>query len=122
MTTNLAATTDLFQKDAQALKRFRRGLRREDQEIFDELWSYIDRHILACANADHLLPIEVFLLVIILETHKEQNRLRVLIQDLRAKIRNGGINEEHARQGASPFGGIPIWGHPHLRHISQEMQ
>ena len=58
-----------------ALSKFRRALRREDQEAFDELFLHARYHVAAAAYASHALPFEVMLLAMLLEEHKVVRRL-----------------------------------------------
>jgi hypothetical protein len=63
-------------QEIEALQRYRRALRREDQPIFDQLLGHIETHRLACQSADHLLSIEALLLTLLLEQQKQINRLK----------------------------------------------
>ena len=72
--------------EMQALQRYRRALRREDQVYFDEIVFMVQKHMLACTQADHLLPIEIFLFTILLEQQKEISSLRRLLEENEMKI------------------------------------
>ena len=50
----LPTTSDLLNKEKTELGRFRRALRKEDQLVFDELWTYVSKHLMACNQADHV--------------------------------------------------------------------
>ena len=63
-------------QEIEALRRYRRALRREDQPIFDQLLAHIETHRLACQQADHLLSIEALLLTLLLEQQKQINHLK----------------------------------------------
>jgi hypothetical protein len=76
----------LVQQEKAALQRFRRALRKEDQRVFDELWTYVSKHLMACTCADHLLPLEVFLFAMLMEEHKEIMRLRRGIRELQDRL------------------------------------
>ena len=56
--------------------RFRRALRRADQLALDDLFASARQHLAAAAYAAHALPMETFLLSMLLEQHKEVLRLR----------------------------------------------
>jgi len=71
---------EMIDSEMKALGRYRRALRREDQVYFDEIVSMIEKHMLACTQADHLLPMEVFLFTILLEQQKEISDLRSLLE------------------------------------------
>ena len=59
-----------------------RALRRSDQLILDELFTYAHLHIAEAQYASHALPFEAYLLAMLLEEHKEVMRLRKLIEEL----------------------------------------
>jgi hypothetical protein len=60
----------LTESEAQ-LARFRRGLRRSDQYIFDGLFAAARRHVTAISQAEALLPFEAALLAMLLEQARE---------------------------------------------------
>lgn len=60
----------LMQKEMSELTKFRRALRKEDQLVYDSLWVHVTKHMMACTQANHLLPLEIFLLTMLLEEHK----------------------------------------------------
>ena len=72
----LPSATQVFLEEEAAFGRFRRALRRSDQLILDDLFTSARRHLAAAQYASHALPLEVFLLAMLLEEHKEVMRLR----------------------------------------------
>lgn len=78
----LPAVTQVFLQEQESFSRFRRALRRSDQQALDELFANAHRHLAAAAYAAHALPFEVFLLAMLLEEHKEVRRLRGLLEQL----------------------------------------
>lgn len=74
----------ILHKEKSELGRFRRALRREDQLVFDKLWTHVTKHMMACTVADHLLPLEIFLFTMLLEEHKEIRRIKRIVDQLRA--------------------------------------
>jgi hypothetical protein len=58
-----------------SLIKFRRALRQEDREVFDDLFCMAHTHSAESAYAPHALPFEVMLLVMLLEEHKLVLRL-----------------------------------------------
>jgi hypothetical protein len=76
----LPSSHQLFLQEQESLARFRRALRRSDQLILDDLFARAHQHQAAAAYASHALPLEVFLLAMLLEEHKEVLRLRVLLE------------------------------------------
>ncbi len=66
-----------------ALAKFRRALRKEDQDAFDELFRAARYHVAAAAYASHALPFEVVLLAMLIEEHKRVMKLEQEIERLR---------------------------------------
>jgi len=75
----LPTITQLFHQQAEALSRFRRGLRRSDQLVLDDLLAAAQHHLAAAAYASDMLPFELFLLAMLLEEHKELLRLQEVL-------------------------------------------
>jgi hypothetical protein len=75
----------LMHKEMSELSRFRRALRKEDQLVYDSLWVHVTKHMMACTQANHLLPLEIFLLTMLLEEHKEIQRLGTLVKEMGMK-------------------------------------
>jgi len=78
--------TDILHAEETNLARFRRALRREDQLVFDDLFTAAYKHRAAAAYAGHLLPFETFLLAMQIEDHKEVTHLHREVENLRAQI------------------------------------
>jgi hypothetical protein len=76
----LPSITQVFYEEQGSFGRFRRALRRSDQLILDDLFIAAQRHLAAAAYASHALPMETFLLAMLLEEHKEVVRLRNLVE------------------------------------------
>jgi hypothetical protein len=76
----LPSITQLFLHEQESFTRFRRALRRADQEAFDDLFAAARQHLAAAAYASHALPFEIFLLAMLLEEHKEVIRLREILE------------------------------------------
>lgn len=75
----LPAVTDLLKNEQDALDRFRRALRAEDQLALDSLFRSSRYHVAALSLASHLLPFEVMLLGMLIEEHKRVDRLERLL-------------------------------------------
>jgi len=82
----MPSITQAFMEEEQAFNRFRRALRRTDQLALDELFASARQHLAAAAYASHALPMETFLLSMLLEQHKEVLRLRNLLDALRSQL------------------------------------
>lgn len=80
--------TDILHAEEANLARFRRALRREDQVVFDDLFTAAYKHRAAAAYAGHLLPFETFLLSMQIEDHKEVMRLREEVKALREQLQS----------------------------------
>ena len=78
----LPSITQAFLQEQEAFARFRRALRRSDQQALDDLFTSAHQHLAAAAYTAHALPFEVLLLAMLLEEHKEVLRLREMLEDL----------------------------------------
>jgi hypothetical protein len=82
----MPSITQAFIEEEQAFTRFRRALRRSDQQALDDLFASARQHLAAAAYASHALPMETFLLSMLLEQHKEVMRLRTEVEALRRQL------------------------------------
>ncbi len=82
----LPSITQEFMQEQEAFARFRRALRRADQLALDDLFASARQHLSAAAYAAHALPMETFLLSMLLEQHKEVLRLRRELDELRGAL------------------------------------
>jgi hypothetical protein len=80
----LPSITQVFLQEQDSFARFRRALRRGDQLALDDLFAAARKHLAAAAYASHALPMETFLLAMLLEEHKEVQRLRDVLDNLLA--------------------------------------
>lgn len=87
----LPSITNEFLHEQQSLAKFRRALRREDQDALDDLLAASRHHLAAAAYASHLLPFEIMLLAMLVEEHKQVVRLRRLLEGV------DGEGEEESR-------------------------
>lgn len=85
----LPSITQSLHEEQAAFSRFRRALRRSDQLVLDELFVAARQHLAAAAYAANLLPMETFLLAMLLEEHKEVIRLRVQVEALKNRLGDG---------------------------------
>jgi hypothetical protein len=76
-------------EEQAAFSRFRRALRRSDQLALDELFVAAHQHLAAAAYSANLLPMETFLLAMLLEEHKEVARLRGQLEALQNRFPDG---------------------------------
>lgn len=61
-------------------KSFRRALRREDQQLFDELFELARRHVQAGANSSMPIPFHSILMSMLLELLRRMQRLELKLQ------------------------------------------
>ena len=76
----LPSITMEFLQEQESFSRFRRALRRSDQLALDDLFAAARNHLAAAAYAANALPMETFLLAMVLEEHKEVLHLRTLVE------------------------------------------
>jgi len=82
----LPSITQAYMQEEEAFARFLRALRRADQLALDDLFASAKQHLSAAAYAAHALPMETFLLAMLLEEHKEVLRLRRELDELREAL------------------------------------
>lgn len=78
----LPSITEIFHGQEEGLSRFRRALRRSDQRAVDALFNGAQQHLAAAAYAAHPLPMEIFLLSMLLEHQKQIELLQARIEGL----------------------------------------
>jgi hypothetical protein len=61
---------DVIDDELSSLHKYRAALRKEDQELFDELMSFAKFHISASSYSSRLNPFESIVLNILLEQHR----------------------------------------------------
>ena len=84
----LPSVTQNFLQEQESFSRFRRALRRSDQLALDDLFASARQHLAAAAYAANLLPMETFLLAMLLEEHKEVIRLRDQLEALQDRFQD----------------------------------
>ena len=84
----VSSITQSFLKEQAAFARFRRALRKQDQQALDDLFAADRKHLAAASYASHALPFENFLLAMLLEEHKEVIRLRDEVDRLHHALRD----------------------------------
>jgi hypothetical protein len=107
----LPSITQAFLQEQDAFTDFRRALRRGDQLALDDLFISAQKHLAAAAYAAHALPLEIFLLSMVLEEHKEVMRLRQLMET-RLPERSFHIGDLLAREDGLPSDDLPLDGFP----------
>jgi len=92
----LPSITTTFLQEQESFTRFRRALRRSDQLALDDLFASARKHLAAAAYAAHALPMETFLLAMLLEEHKEVIRLRQLLEGSQREVQDGNGSDRLA--------------------------
>jgi hypothetical protein len=75
----------VLEEEVQEWKKFRRGLRREDQQFLDRLFEEARLHVQAGVYASRPWPFETILISILLEHEKALVELRSKLQALEGK-------------------------------------
>ena len=70
----LPPASQLIMQQINEIKPLYEALRRSDQLILDQIFEEINPHRAAIANAANLLPLELMLILAILEQHKKFSR------------------------------------------------
>lgn len=81
--------TLLIDRNREAWSKFRRALRKEDQELFDEMWRAPKLHLAAGAFIASELPLESIFMSMLLEQYKKIRYLETA-QYVRALDADGG--------------------------------
>jgi len=76
----------VIEQEAEAWRKFRRGLRKEDQAFFDRLFEEARLHVQAGAYASRPWPIETILMSILLEHEKRFSDLQAKFEALQESV------------------------------------
>jgi len=82
----LATFTQLVQQEIDSWNRYRRVLRREDQQALDALFAAARHHAPAGAYLARETPFEVMLLSMLIEQHKDVMTLQQKVTTLEARL------------------------------------
>lgn len=83
--TVLSFTQELYREE-ESWRGFRRALRREDRELFDELFAAARYHTAACTCAGRAVPFEAILMSILLEERRAVRELSARVAELAERI------------------------------------
>jgi hypothetical protein len=67
--------TNLIDAELSSWAKFRRGLRKEDQEVFDEIFRAAKLHLAENFYAMRAIPFESIMMSVVVEQQKAINRL-----------------------------------------------
>jgi len=82
----LATFTQLIQQELDSWRRYRRALRREDQQAFDALFAAARHHAPAGAYLARDMPFEAMLLSMLIEQHKHIMALQQKVTTLETRL------------------------------------
>ena len=68
--------SQVLEEEIQGWQKFRRALRKEDQQVFDQLFEKARLHVEAGSKASRPWPFETILISILVEQEKEMVELR----------------------------------------------
>ena len=74
--------TNLIDAELSSWSKFRRGLRKEDQEVFDEIFRAAKLHLAENFYAMRAVPFESMMMSIVIEQRKAIRRLEEKIRSL----------------------------------------
>ena len=80
----VAPFSQILEAEFESWNKFRRALRREDQEAFDGLFAAAKYHLAAMVYASRLIPLEAILMGILVEHQKTLAQLRARLRELEA--------------------------------------
>jgi hypothetical protein len=83
----VAPFSQILQAEFESWNKFRRVLRREDQEAFDGLFAAAKFHVAAMVYASRLTPVEAIFMGILVEHQKAVAQLKGRIRELEAATR-----------------------------------
>ena len=84
----LATFTQLVQQEIDSWSRYRRALRREDQQALDLLWAAARYHASAGAYLTRETPFEVMLLSMLIEQQKQVVMLQQKVMNLETRMQH----------------------------------
>lgn len=80
----VAPFSQILEAEFESWKKFRRALRREDQEAFDALFAAAKYHLAAMVYASRVTPMEAILMGILVEHQKTIAQLKGRVRELEA--------------------------------------
>ena len=81
----LPSAMEVFDRELAHWSKFRRALRKEEQQMFDELFLQARRHIAAMAYLANAVPMESFFLAMFLEERRAVKALEERVRQLEGK-------------------------------------
>jgi len=90
--------TRVIQEQESRWKKFRAALRKEDQEVFDDLFRAPKIHLASCAYAVNAIPFENILMAILVEERKKSLGLQKAIDELTERVRKLETSDVEERE------------------------
>ncbi len=84
--------SNILAEQQTRLAKFRRSLRKQDQELFDELFERARLHVQAAVQAANPDPMESIFLSVLIEMLREEKRLRSRVDELEIELRGKEAN------------------------------
>jgi hypothetical protein len=78
----LPSATQVFIEEERYYNRFKRALSPPDQRALEELFDFAHWHIAEAGYAAHPMPMQIYLLAMMLEEQKKVRSLREIIEQL----------------------------------------
>jgi hypothetical protein len=85
--------SQVLEAEFESWGKFRRALRREDQEALDALFAAAKRHVAAMVYASRLTPLEAILVGILVEHQKTIGQLQIRLWEIEANAKPTTDNE-----------------------------
>ncbi|MDA2916862.1 hypothetical protein MYX64_08500 [Nitrospinae bacterium AH_259_B05_G02_I21] len=83
------SATQVVLREQKSWRKFRRALRKEDQEAFDELFQAARYHVAALSYASKPTPLEPILISMLIEQHKAIRALEERVKALEGQQDDG---------------------------------
>lgn len=81
--------TQELHREEESWKPFRRALRKEDRELFDELFAAARYHTAACTCSGRAIPFEAILMSILIEERRAVRELSRRLDELARRVTAG---------------------------------
>jgi len=84
----------VFDAEASRWSKFRRALRREDQEVFDAIFRGARKHVSAMAYESSAIPLDSILLAMLIESAREVRELNGRVRALEIALAGRGGRDQ----------------------------
>ena len=99
--------TMIIQQEMQSWSKFRRGLRRDDQEAFDELFRAARLQLASSAYAARPIPFESIVMSMLLAQHRVLREFERLIRQLHERVATLEGDDGHGSSFKPATGSAP---------------